>query len=190
MSKFKKQKTVNRPVSQINPAVNPNAGLEQLMAVIQLNQVMIQRMSGAMNELSSDVLRLSSITNDLQYRLLAMIDLAGIDKDALQEKADTRKLLEFDAESLNKDNAEGLTIAATVDNTEDTVILTSSTPDELEDKGILRSRIKISEMNQPELEEKLMGRAAGDTVEAQLNGSRHMVTILGVRRATVQEKSE
>jgi len=163
--------------------------VEALSMAIRLNQMMVQNMGRAFDGVRENTVQNTSVLNDFQYRLLALQQLSGTDSQKLQEIADQLKLADFDNEVIRKDAEEQAIVADIVESDNDVVIITSTTPDVSPSQGILRSRIKIADMNQPELMASLHGKKVGDTVEAKLNETRHVIEILGVRRLPVTEVS-
>jgi hypothetical protein len=157
--------------------------VENLTMAVRVGQMMSQRMAQQLNSIVENLTINTGMLNDFQYRALAMQQLAGVDKSQLQAITDQLKLADFDKESEAKDQAGGFLVVDKVEGDDDTVLITSFTPDEKEDKGILRSRIKISDMNQADLQAKLVGCVVGSKVEATLNGVNHVIEILGIRRA-------
>lgn len=184
MSKFKKQKTTFQPKKQeavINQP-SPEKILETLTQVTQLNQLMIQKLNNSFVDMDSEVQRMFHMFSEIQYRYMALLEVMSVDKVKLQEVADRKRLEEFDLEAARKDETEGAIKLETVESSDNIVVITSITPSEKEDKGILRSRIKISDMHQPELEQALIGKTVGSQVTATLNDTQHLITILGISK--------
>jgi len=164
--------------------------VEAVSMAIRLNQLMVQGLNRRMDELQRDVQSATSMLNDFQYRLLAVQQLSGLDATQLQGVADTMKLTDFERELTRKDAEDKALVVDTVESDEDVVIITSTTPEAKSDMGILRSRIKIADMNQPDLMAQLQGKKVGDKVETTLNNVKHLIEILGIRRLPKVEKSE
>lgn len=175
MSKFKKAKAESKPQPP-----QPNKDVETLTAIVNLNQMMIKRVNENLMFMADELQQVKQINTETQYRFLALMEYLNVDKDQLQVAIDAKRLSDFDAESKRMDELEGVTALNSIESRDNLVVLTSTTPDESEDKGIFRSRIRINEMNQPELEASLIGKQVGEVVEAQLNGVRHLITILKV----------
>lgn len=156
--------------------------LEQLSMAMRLNQMMIQQLGKNNESLRNELSNATSMLNDFQYRLLAVQQLNNLDPKKLQDVADALKIDDFNKECVRKDLNDKAEIVNTIESSEDIVIVTSSTPGAEFDQGILRSRIKVSETNLPELIDLLVGKSVGDKVTATLNGVSHSIEILGVRR--------
>ena len=153
------------------------ANLEMALRVSQtLMQQLLQQFVPMRNDLQSNV----GIVNDFQYRVLALQEILKVDTQALAAISDSLKLKDWQASSDAADAREGMSATDTVADKTNTVIIASVTPDETEDKGIFRSRAKLEELN-PEFQAALLGKTVGDTAELQLNGMRHVVSLLGVR---------
>lgn len=164
--------------------------VEALSMATRLNQMMVQGINRRLDELQRDVRSATSMLNDFQYRLLAIQQLSNLDAAQLQGVSDTLKLVDFERELARKDLEENVAIVDTVESDDDIVVITSTTPEAGSDQGILRSRIRISEMNQVDLMAKLQGKKVGDKVETTLNEVKHVVEVLGIRRAPKPEKVE
>ena len=155
--------------------------VENLSMASRLTQMMVQNINRHIPNLETSLTSNTGMLNDFQYRLLAIQQLLGLDSVKLQEITDSLKLSDFEKESTRKDLEGNFAVGEEVTSDEDTVIITTTTPDEKEDHGILRSRIKISEMNQADLAAKLRGAKVGTKVESVLNGVKHIVEVLGIR---------
>ena len=161
--------------------------VESLSMATRLNQLLIQKMGQQMGEMAQGISNSQTMLNDFQYRLLALQKNLNVDVDGLQKVADELKLEDFTKASDAQDADGTWDVIEKVENDNDTVIITSTTPAEKEDKGILRSRIAVGEMQQPDLQAKLVGTKAGDVVVHNLNGCEHHIAVLGVRRKKVVE---
>lgn len=165
--------------------------VESLTMAVRINQMMAQKMAQQLTSLADGMTVNTGMLNDFQYRTIAMQKLTNISSVQLQELTDELKLIDFESESARKDAQGKFELVSKVESDADTVIITSTTPEEQEDKGILRSRLMISDMGQPELQEKLIGKAVGDKVDAILGGVKHLIEIVGVRREpAVEEKQD
>lgn len=184
MSKFKKTKG---PQQKQPAGSSMEQNLNILGSVIQLNQQMIQRTHNMLVELNQEFQRLSMVHTDTQYKLLALMEATRADKAEVQKIADRKRIEDFDSEVFKKNQQEEAISISQVESKDNIVVITSTTgPDN--DQGILRSRIRISEMQQPDLEEKLLGKRQFDEVEAQLNGATHKISILDIYKTP--EKQE
>jgi ABC-type cobalamin transport system ATPase subunit len=164
--------------------------VESLTMAVRINQMMAQKMAQQLASLADGMANNTGMLNDFQYRAIAMQKLANVSSAQLQELTDELKLVDFESESAKKDTEGKFERVNLVESDADTVIISSATPEEQEDKGILRSRIKIADMGQPDLQEKIVGKTVGDRVEAVLGGVKHLIEIVGVRRAPVVEEKQ
>ena len=156
--------------------------IESLTMAVRISQMMSQKMAQQLDAMNNGISVNTSMLNDFQYRVLATQQLLGVDPAQLQVITDGMKLTDFNAESLRKDQEDKCEVSTKIESDADTVIIKSETPDQVPDRGILRSRIRISEMNQPDLQAKLIGCEVGAKVETDLGGMRHIVEVLGIRR--------
>lgn len=159
---------------------------------LQMSQMMVKHLTNQISALQQDVGGVMGMSNDFQYRTLAMLELGNFNKDEINAKAEEFKLADFDKASAKEDLAKGYTVDSTgLVNEESIVIISSSTPDTDEDQGIFRSKFAMSECNTPELREKLLGSKVGDTIETEIQGNKHVISILGLRlKPEVEENSE
>ena len=164
--------------------------VEVLASSVRLNQIMIQNMHKALQEIANNTRNNTSVIDDLQFRILALKDINNISTERVQNVADSLKVKAFEEASVLKDQEEKAAAVDQVESEEDIVIIRSKTPDKEKDTGILRSRIQIKDMNIPDLAKKLLGAKVGTEVETFLNSDRHVVTVLGIRRKPVEAPAQ
>jgi hypothetical protein len=153
------------------------ANLEMALKISQnVTQQLLQQFLPMRNELQSNV----GIVNDFQYRVIAMQKLLNVDSKELTKASDELKLKDWQESSDSADAKDSMKSKEEVSSKTDTVIITSTTPDESEDKGIFRSRVRLEELN-PDFQNGLLNKRVGDKVELTLNNTRHVVELLGVR---------
>jgi len=152
--------------------------LQNIQMATRITQMLLQKFSKDIERLDQDMNRAMAMLNNLEYRTLATVDVAGVDKEALNAKADELKLTAYTAASDADDKEKGLVTTDVVE-ADSVVLLTSEAPD---DKGIFRSKVKVTEIGVPELEKELLGKKVGDKFPINLNGVDHVVEILGVRK--------
>ena len=146
----------------------------------RIAQMLIQQIGNAVSPISRDMGELAQRQRDVQYRILAVQHLLGLDVDSINKKAEELQIKDFTESSDKEDLEKGYTVSDTV--TEDSiVVITSKTPEEKEDKGILRSKLLVKSIGFPELREQLLGKKSGDTISAEVNSVKHEILILAVR---------
>lgn len=156
--------------------------VQNMQMALQMSQMMVKHLTNQLQAVQSDVTNVMGMSNDFQYRTLAMLELGNFDKDELNTLADKFKLDDFTKASDKEDAVKGYEVDTNETITEDSiVIITSSTPDLAEDQGIFRSKFSMNECQTPALREALLGAKLGDTVEVELNTVKHAITILGLR---------
>lgn len=149
---------------------------------LQMSQMMVKHLTNQLSALQADVGGVMGMSNDFQYRTLAMLELGSFDKDAVNAKAEEFKLVDFEKASDKEDLSKGYEVdPAGLVGEESIVIISSSTPDIDEDQGIFRSKFSMNECNTPDLREKLLGSKVGDTIETEIQGVNHKIDILGLR---------
>lgn len=156
---------------------------------VRVMQMVTKQIGETLQPMQNDLGELASRQRDLQYILLALQDLTGINKDVLDSKAIELQVRDFEEASDKEDLAKGYTKADLVEE-DSAVIISSKTPEEEEDKGIMRSKLLLSEIRLPLLKEALLGKKVGESTEAEVNGVKHLIEILGVRKVPAPEAPE
>lgn len=144
----------------------------------RISQLMTQQLMNNMKNMQEDLGRALGILNEMQYKLLAVQRLTGLDLTAMNAIANEQRLADFNEASDREDAANGFTVGTTVE-ANSTVILTSTTQET--DRGIFRSRIELSGCGVPELISAFMGKTVGTKATVKLNGLDHEVELLGIR---------
>jgi hypothetical protein len=153
--------------------------LTNLEMASRISQMMTQQIMQNLKPMHEDIGRALGIISELQYKILAYQKVSGLDVTKLNEVANGLRLTDF-CEASDKEDAErGFTNGTIVDESS-TIILTSIT--EEKDRGIFRSRIKLSECGVPDLIKAFMGREVGAKALVQLNGVQHEVELLAIRQ--------
>ncbi|MHA1676321.1 MAG: hypothetical protein ACTSU6_04005 [Candidatus Njordarchaeales archaeon] len=149
---------------------------------LQMSQMMVKHLTNQIQALQADVTGVMGMSNDFQYRTLAMLELGSFDKDAINVHADKLKLDDFNKASDKEDLAKGYEVdSGDTIKEESIVIMTSSTPGVKDDMGIFRSKFAMSECQTPELREKLLGSKINDVIEIEIQDVKHVITVLGLR---------
>lgn len=145
----------------------------------RISQMLTQQLMQNMQNMSKDIGHVMSLINEMQYKLLAIQEVAKLDKEAMNAVANARRLKDFEEASAKEDLEQAL-VEGTVIDANSTVVLTSKT--EGTDNGIFRSRLKLSESGVPELMQAFEGRGVGAKAIVKLNGLDHEVEILAIRQ--------
>lgn len=146
---------------------------------MRISQLMTKQLMENQQKVQQDVDNAFGLLNELQYRVLAIQELTGVDMSALNSIVETLRLKDFTEVSDKEDTQKGL-VDGTIVNADSTVILTSSTASP--DKGIFRSKIKLSECGVQGLIDGLMGKTVGTKVDVTLNGVNHTVELLAIKQ--------
>jgi hypothetical protein len=182
-------KIVKSNKKRSKPTVDRVAELERELAnqtlAIRVSQALLKQLMEQLRPMQDDLTRFYGALNDLQYKTSALIDaVPDADRTQLAAAADALKLADWQTTSDKDDVARGLVPADVVTADTDVVIITSTTPDEIEDKGIFRSKIVLRDIANKDIVDGLLHKPIGTTLETQINGSRHIVELVGVRVAT------
>jgi len=165
--------------------------LKNMQMALQMSQMMTKHLTEQFQTFHSDLGSTMGMLNDFQYRSLAMLELGNFNVDDVDAKAAEFKERDFTAASNKEDVDKGLiNDDAGVIEENSIVILSSNTPDLEEDKGIFRSKFPMAECLTPELREGLLGAKVGDVVEATIQETRHLITIIGLRKEPEVEEAE
>ena len=151
---------------------------------VRIMQMMQQQIGNQVMPMQPDLQGYASQLQTIQYTLLAMQELLGVDKTKLDTIFESRRLSDYDEASNQEDVNAGYTVKDKVESEEDIVIITSTTPDADADVGIFRSKVMLQEMG-PDLTELLVGKSIGDKVEHEFQGNKHVIELLGVRQVPV-----
>jgi hypothetical protein len=164
------------------------AELKNAATAQRINQMMTQQIMQNNKGMQQDLGRALGLISELQYKILALQTVTAVDLTKVAEVADGLRLKDFNEASDKEDMEEGFTIG-TVVNAESVVVLTSKTiaedGTESADKGIFRSKIKLSEAGVPDLYSAFEGREVGAKAIVKLNGLDHEVEILAIRQPPV-----
>ncbi len=153
----------------------------------RISQMMTQQIMQNMKSLHDEMGRALGIISELQYKILAVQKVSGLDIEQMNTVANEQRLVDFNEASDKEDSERGFSTGDVV-NEQSTVILTTKT--EEKDRGIFRSRLKLSECGVPDLIAALMGREVGAKAIVKLNGLDHEVELLGVRQPPAVEAAE
>lgn len=156
---------------------------------LKINQALIKQLLEQLRPMQEDLTRFYGVLNDTQYRTSALVNLANVDKVLLAKETDSFKLKDWQEASDKDDASRSLLNSDVVASLEDIVIITSTTPDEEEDRGIFRSKTLLSDIANQDIVSGFLGKTVGTTIETTINGSRHVVELLGVRTISKAEES-
>jgi len=155
------------------------AELKNIQMAGRISQMMTQQLMQNNQRMQQDLGAAMGLINELQYKILAVQRVSGLDSAQLGAIADELRLKDFNEASDKEDVEQGFTVGTVVD-AESTVILTSKT--ENTDKGIFRSKLKLAECGVPDLIKAFEGREVGAKALVQLNGAEHEVELLAIRQ--------
>ena len=155
--------------------------LKNLSMASRVSQMMVQQLMQSVKTMSDDLGSALNQLYELQYKYTAIQKHLNLDAAALDAVANEQRLKDFNAGSVAADAKENLIEAAAVA-ADSTVTITSTAKDEQgTDRGIFRSRLKLSECGVPDLISGLAGKAVGDKVQVKLNGVDHEIELLAIR---------
>lgn len=159
-------------------ALETESGLKQLQMATRVSQMLVQQMGQSIQSMSKDMNELTARQRELQYKVLAIQELTGVNADAVTAHAESLQIKDFAEASAKEDAAAGATDAESV--TEDSVVVLTTKVEA--GGGILRTRLNVAEVGFPQLKQDLLGKKVGDTFTADVNGTSHSITILGIKK--------
>lgn len=168
-----------------------NALLEKRIANIEManrvTQMLLQQIGGSVSPMARDVGELAQRQRELQYRTLAIQELLALSTDAIAKRSEELQVKDFDETSAKEDVEKGYTVTDVV--TDDSVVIvTSKISGNADAQGILRSKLVVAEIGFPQLRADLLGKKVSDVVEADINGVKHELTVLGVRAVPAKQE--
>lgn len=153
--------------------------VSNLQMAVQVSQTVLKQLLAQFELLKNDSTNTMNLSNDLQYRTLAMLQLGAFDIDKLDVIAEELKLADYNKASDQEDKDKGFVVADLLK--EDSIVILTSITDSQKDGGIFRSKFPVAQCPFEQMKKDLVGKKVGDKFEADLNGIVHHVEIIGVR---------
>lgn len=163
------------------------AELKNSQMSARISQMLMKQLMDSVQNMQQDLGRALGLINELQYKILACQQVANLDVAKLNDVANGLRLKDFNEASDREDAAGEFTVGDLVQE-DSTIIITSKTEDL--DKGIFRSRIKLSECGVKDLIDGFMFRDVGAKIITKLNGVEHEIELLAIRNPPPQAKVE
>jgi hypothetical protein len=161
--------------------------LANLQMAGRISQMMTQQLMQSVKSMSEDLGSALNQLYELQYKYNAVTKHLKLDEKVLNDIANVQRLTDFEEAAVKQDQKENL-VNAEVVAADSTVVITSVATDEKgNDRGIFRSRLKLSECGVPDLIQGLDGKKVGEKVAVKLNGFDHTVELLAIRNPTQVE---
>lgn len=169
---------------------NLETEIKNMQMASRISQMMTQQLMQSVKGMSEDLGNALNQLFELQYKYTALQKHFNVDPETLNKIGNEQRLIDFDDASAKQDVKDGL-LPADVVETDSTITITSVAKDEDgNDRGIFRSRLKLSESGVPDLITALTGKKAGDKVEVKLNGHTHLVELLSIRKPAESSNEE
>jgi hypothetical protein len=164
--------------------------LKNLQMAGRVSQMMVQQLMQNLKSMGDDLGSALNQLYELQYKYTALQKYLNCDVTTLDKIANDQRLVDFNEAAIKADQRDNLTSSdeATADST---VTFTSVAKDDAgNDKGIFRSRIKLSESGVPDLISGLTGKKVGDKVQVKLNGLDHEIELLAIKNNSSVEQTQ
>lgn len=166
------------------------ASLENIQMASRISQMMIKQILEQLQTIRRDTDNTMGVVNDLQYRTLAILELGNLDKKKLNDLAQEYKLNDYSRASDQEDAIKGYELDNDGVVTENSVVIITSSTNGDEDKGIFRSKFKMSDCQLESLRQKLLGSQVGSSFEETISNDLHKITVLGIRKIISQEQEQ
>jgi hypothetical protein len=162
--------------------------LQNIQMAARVSQMMIQQLMQNVKSMSEDLGSALNQLYEMQYKYAALQKHLSIDSAALDVIANELRLKDFESAAVKADEKENLEVAD-IAQADSTVTITSTATDSNgQDRGIFRSRIKLSESGVPDLINNLTGKKVGEKVAVKLNDVDHIVELLAIRNPKAVEQ--
>ena len=184
-------KPINSAGKKVSKVEQLSLEIERLRGAVQINQHLLQQASKSLPAMKADLDEFISRQRDIQYRLLAFESLANVSTEDLAAEVTKLQLLDFEDLNNKDDIAKGLIPHPTgVVDENAVVVITTKTPLEEDDAGILRSKLEIRQLPEGDaVKDALLGAKVSDNVEFDLNGVKHVAVVLDIK-AFKEENNE
>lgn len=179
---------------RVPPQASKNEQMRELQVELKnqemanrISQMMIKQLMENIKSMSEDLGFALNQLSELQYNYGALQKHFNVSAETLNNLANAQRLVDFNEATAKEDAKEGLLPVNEI-SADSIITLTSEAKDENgKDRGIFRSRIKLSESGSADLIANLTGKKVGDKVQVKLNGIEHTVEVLSVKNAPVVE---
>jgi hypothetical protein len=161
--------------------------VEQMELATRISQMLLQQVGNSVSAMARDLGEMAHRQRDLQYMLMAMQELSGIDLTVVNKRAEELQVKDFNEVSDKEDQEKGYTVTDVVE--EDSVVVVTTEAEDAK-KSILRSKLVVSDLGLPKLKEDLLGKKPGDKFDADIGGMKHVVTLLAVRKKPAATETE
>jgi len=156
----------------------------------RITQMLLKQIMEQLETIKSDMRQNTSMINDYQYRFLGLQSATKANVAEVSRIADELKLVDWNQASERQDREGSYQDTDTITSDQDTVVLTSTTPDVTPDAGIFRSRTVLAETGNKDLVAALMGKKVGEKTEFVLNGTKHIIELLNVKVKQQQDSTQ
>ena len=164
--------------------------LKNSQVAARMSQLLIQQLMNNIKAMSEDLTGALAQLYELQYKYEALRQCANVDSVVLNSKLESLRLKDFKEAAERQDIKEEL-FDVELASEESTVVLTSVATDETgKDKGIFRSRVKLSESGSPDLVKAMVGQKVGYKAVVKLNGLDHTIELLSIKNGPSAPASE
>jgi hypothetical protein len=155
---------------------------------VRVSQMLVKQLTSTIQDLQEQIHIKSSMLNDFQYRLLALQKHSAVEQSVLQKEVDALRLVDWNIACEQDSKEKELYPVEQILDANDIVVFTSSTPESPVDRGIFRSKVKVSALGPVEVIQAFDGKKVGDKFEVSLAETKHLVEILQILKEPKKEE--
>ncbi len=166
-----------------------STAISNLQMGLRINQMVAQQQMQTIGRLDNDMRRVYGVSQNLDYRTRALLELLDVNDEKLNAIADRMRLEDFNRQSDEEDTKLGFVNDDAGAVTEKSVVILTSTTGQEVDAGIFRTKFDINQAPLPTLKDLLIGKKVGDKFTDSVNGVEHTFTVVGLRLAPTKEEA-
>lgn len=180
--KHGKKQDIKQDVKELRTAVS------NLQMGLRISQMVSQQQLQNVSRIDSDMEKIFGMSQNLDYRTRALLEILGTDTDKLKEVADRMRLEDFYEKSDEENKQKNYTPNTDGVVGENSVVILTSTVDGDAGKGILRTKFHVDDSFQPSLREKLIGLKVGEKITEKVYNVEHEFELLDILEAPEKPK--
>lgn len=188
MGKYIKSNVVRIDELEKNVEILANA-VQSLQVTNKVMQNLAKQTMANFTTLADEVKTLNRALADSQYAVQVLKRHATISEADLNAEAAALQIKDFE-EAIAKEDAEENLLPASYVDEDSVIVITSSTPDLTPDQGFLRSRLDMQQVSIVDFRTKVLGKQVQESFECDINGTRHNVTLLSIKKKITNETSQ
>jgi HAMP domain-containing protein len=157
--------------------------VENMTMALRVSQALLQQILPQVQSTKDEIASLSGALSDLRYYNKALLNhfkIDSSDEHVIVSMVDVLKAQDWQQASDKDDVDSNLAVIETLSSKEDVAMFsTKLVTDPF--KGIFRSKIALSELQDESLINSFLGKTVGEVFNVKFNNVEHVVTLLGAR---------